>query len=80
MEKQVFQIVTDPIEVEVSDSGREVKIEGCGLHLVVYLEEDHSLPKIREGLKRLANAGRLKLAPTHLEPMLQHKDLLDLFY
>lgn len=72
--KHTFQIVTDPIEIQVSGSHREVEINGCGLHLVVCLEGDYSLSKIREGLKRLANNGRLRVAPTQLEPMLQHKD------
>lgn len=73
--KHTFQVVTNPIEVEVSDSGREVEIKGCGLHLVVQLEEDYPLVKIREGIKRLANNGRLRMAPTHLEPVLKHKDM-----
>lgn len=67
---ETFQIVPNPIEVKVS--GRQVEVEGLGLHLLCSLEEDYPSWRIREAVKRLVNTGRLRLVPTHLEPVLKH--------
>jgi len=72
---KTFQIVPEPIEIQVFNCGKKVEIKGLGLHLLVSLEEKYPLLKIREGLRRLIESGRLKLAPTHLEPVLRHKEL-----